>query len=62
VDTSSLFVLEDSKAEKKANERVTEPAKAHRHGLQIFFFLPGCGANSENITKVNSCSIFSLQL
>lgn len=62
MDKSLLFVLKDSKIEKKANERVTEPAKAHRHTLQIFSFLPGSGANTESVTEVNSCSIFSLQL
>lgn len=55
-------VLKDSKIEKKANERVTEPAKAYRQGLQLFSFLLGSGANTENVTKVNSCSIFSPQL
>lgn len=62
MDKSILFVLKDSKIEKKANERVTEPAKAYRHTLQIFSFLPGSGANTESVTEVNSCSIFSLQL
>lgn len=57
-----MFALQNSKIEKKANERVTEPAKAHRHTLQVFSFLPGSSANTESITEVNSCSIFSLQL
>lgn len=62
MDKSILFVLEDAKIEKKANAGVTEPAKAHRHILQIFSFLPGSGANTESVTESNSCSVFSLQL
>lgn len=59
---SVLFALQNSKIEKKANESVTEPAKAYRHTLQVFSFLPGSGANTENVTEINSCSVFSLQL
>lgn len=59
---SVLFALQNSKIEKKANESVTEPAKAYRHTLQVFSFLPGSGANTESVTEINSCSIFSLQL
>lgn len=62
MDKSVLFVLKASKIEKKANERVTEPAKAHRHTLRVFSFLPGSGASTESVTEVSSCSIFSLQL
>lgn len=62
VDKSILFVLEDAKIEKKENAGVREPAKAYRHILQIFSFLPGSGANTESVTESNSCSVFSLQL
>lgn len=57
-----LFALQNSKIEKKPNERVTEPAKAYRHTLQVFSFLPGSGANTQSVTEVSSCSRFSLQL
>ena len=62
MNKSVLFGLRNSKIEKKANERETEPAKAYRHTLKIFSFLLGNGANTESVTEVNSCSIFSLQL
>lgn len=59
---SVLFALQNLKIEKKPIERVTEPAEAYRHTLQVFSFLPGSAANTQSVTEVSSCSIFSLQL